>query len=156
MHDHEPKNYICPMCQIVRGEPTTRGSQHEDIIFANEQCTAFVAGKWWRAAPAHVIIIPNEHIENIYALPEIVGRAIFDASKRIAIALKETYACDGISLRQHNEPAGDQSVWHYHLHVFPRYEGKNLYATDEDAFWPTAEEKRPYVEKLERYLANKS
>jgi diadenosine tetraphosphate (Ap4A) HIT family hydrolase len=34
---------------------------------------------------------------------------------------------DGTSTRQHNEPAGNQDVWHYHEHVFPRYDGDELY-----------------------------
>ena len=152
MYNHEPKDYVCPLCQIARGEPTNHGDQEADVVLRNEFITAFVAGKWWRSNPGHVIIIPNEHIENIYDMPANVGHAIFDASKMIAQALKEAYGCDGISTRQHNEPAGNQDVWHYHLHVFPRYEGDNLYLNHADTFWPSSEEKRPYAEKLKRYF----
>jgi histidine triad (HIT) family protein len=44
--------------------------------------------------------------------------------------LRRAYACDGTSLRQHNEPAGNQDVWHHHVHVFPRFTGDELYRTD--------------------------
>ena len=37
--------------------------------------------------------------------------------------MKKAYKCDGITLRQNNEPAGDQHAFHYHLHIFPRYNG---------------------------------
>jgi len=37
--------------------------------------------------------------------------------------MKVAYQCDGIMLRQSNEPAGDQKIWHYHLHIIPRYVG---------------------------------
>jgi histidine triad (HIT) family protein len=43
--------------------------------------------------------------------------------------MKQVYDCDGVSTRQHNEPAGNQDVWHYHLHVTPRYHGDRFYET---------------------------
>lgn len=153
MYNHEPENYICPLCQIANGQPTERGNQEEDVIFRDEFITVFVAGKWWRSNPGHVIIVPNKHIENIYDMPEDLGHKIFDASKKIAIAFKEAYQCDGTSTRQHNEPAGNQDVWHYHLHIYPRYEGDNLYVNHKDAYWPSQEEKKPYVDKLKAYFA---
>lgn len=152
MYNHSPENYICPLCQIARGEVTAKGNQELSVIWRDKSVTVFIAGKWWRSNPGHVIVIPNEHIENIYDMPEEMGHIIFDASKKVAIALKETYKCDGVSTRQHNEPAGNQDVWHFHLHVFPRYEEDNLYLEHEDTYWPTQEEKQPYVDKLRAYL----
>lgn len=155
MYNHEPKNYICPLCQIAKREKTEKGSQEEAVIFRDEFITAFIAGKWWRSNPEHVVIIPNQHIENIYTIPEEIGHKIFDFSKKVAIALKKTYKSDGTSTRQHNEPAGNQDVWHYHLHVFPRYEGDNFYLNYKDTYWPTSEEKKPYVDKLKNYFSLK-
>ena len=152
MHNHQPANYICPLCQIANGQETERGNQKEAVFYQDEFLTAFVAGKWWRTNPGHVIIIPNSHIENIYDLPSDIGHKIFDLSKKVALALKETYACDGVSTRQHNEPAGNQDVWHFHLHVFPRYEQDNFYVNFPDYYWPSDEEKKPYVEKLKGYF----
>jgi histidine triad (HIT) family protein len=148
MYNHQPKNYICPLCQISKGEETTMGLQEDEVIFRDEFLTAFVAGKWWKSNPGHVIIIPNSHIENIYDMPEELGHKIFDLSKRVALALKAGYGCDGVSTRQHNEPAGNQDVWHYHLHVSPRYTGDNLYLNHENTYWPSREEKKPYADKL--------
>ncbi|HWP61162.1 MAG TPA: HIT family protein [Candidatus Paceibacterota bacterium] len=155
MHNHEPHDYTCPFCQIVAGEPTERGDQKDDIVLQDDRCTAFVAGKWWHKNPGHVLIVPNEHIENLYDMPNDVGHAIFDASKKIAHALKDVYGCEGVSTRQHNEPAGNQSVWHYHLHVFPRYKDDKLYTSYHDsAHWPTPEDRRAYAEKLKAYFEN--
>lgn len=152
MYNHQPKKYICPLCQIAKGEETDLGRQEDDVLFRDNLITVYVAGKWWRSNPGHVIIIPNKHIENIYSMPEKIGHRIFDFSKKVAIALKETYKCDGTSTRQHNEPAGNQDVWHYHLHIFPRYKGDNLYTNHEGTYWPTQEEKVPYVKKLKKYF----
>ena len=148
MYNHEPENYVCPLCQIANGQKTKLGSQEESVVFRDDAITVFIAGKWWRSNPGHVIIIPNQHLENIYDMPEEVGHTIFDFSKRVATALKKTYGCDGVSTRQHNEPSGNQDVWHFHLHVFPRYKGDNLYLNYKDTYWPTMEEKKPYADKL--------
>ena len=153
MFNHAPENYVCPLCQIAEGQPTNRGDQEQDVVIRNEFVTAFVAGKWWRSNPAHVVVIPNQHFENMYELPGEAGHAVFDISKKLAIALKEVYGCDGTSVRQHNEPAGNQDVWHYHMHVFPRYKGDNLYVNHKDTYWPTDEERLPYAEKLKKYFA---
>lgn len=153
MYSHKPENYVCPLCQIAKGQITEKGSQENDVFFRDDLITVFVAGKWWRSNPGHVIIIPNKHIENIYVMPLEIGHRITDFSKEVAIALKKTYSCDGVSTRQHNEPAGNQDVWHYHLHIFPRYENDNLYLNYKDSYWPAAEEKRPYSDKLKAYFA---
>ena len=54
-----------------------------------------------------------------------------------------------------NEPAGNQGVWHYHLHIFPRYDEDDLYNNHKDTYWPTEEEKQPYTDKLKNYLYKK-
>ena len=154
MYNHQPEKYTCPLCQISRGERTEKGNQEPSVIFRDRFITVFIAGKWWKSNPGHVIIIPNEHIENIYDMPEEIGHKIFDFSKKVAVALKETYKCDGVSTRQHNEPAGNQDVWHFHLHIFPRYKEDNLYINHKDTFWPTEEEIRPYSDKLKKYFNN--
>ena len=63
---------------------------------------------------------------------------------------KRLYKCDGVSSRQHNEPDGGQDVWHYHLHVFPRYKNDNLYAMSRTQ--TTAEERAVYAEKLKSHF----
>ena len=73
-------------------------------------------------------------------------------AKALALAMKEVYACDGVSTRQHNEPAGNQDVWHYHLHVTPRYTGDGFYASSR-ALMP-ADERAKHAQKLRAQLAN--
>jgi histidine triad (HIT) family protein len=155
MYNHEPQEYNCPLCQIAKGQDTERGNQEETVIYRDKTLTVFIAGKWWKTNPGHVIIIPNQHIENLYDMPEGIGHKIFDMSKQVAVALKKIYECDGTSTRQHNEPAGNQDVWHFHLHVFPRYKGDNLYINYANSYWPTMEEKKPYAEKLKKYFKSK-
>ena len=102
--------------------------------------------------PGHVLVIPNAHYENIYDLPVALGADIHACAKEIAFAMKAVYHCDGVSLRQHNEPAGGQDVWHYHLHVFPRYVGDNF---SRSGFVVTPEQTRAeYAARLRAYFKN--
>ena len=86
-------------------------------------------------------------------MPSPVGHTMFDLMRVTATALKETYRCDRTSGRQHNEPTGNQDVWHYHFHVFALYVGDNLYLNHADSYWLSAEQKRPYVERLRAYFS---
>lgn len=151
MYSHASDDYDCALCKIVRHDRSVY-TQPEDIVLQNEVVTAFIGSHWWPRNKGHVIIIPNEHIENLYVLPFDVGGHILAMARRIALAFKAVYHCDGTSTRQHNEPAGYQEVFHYHMHVFPRYEGDELYLATYDRYLTTPEERRPYAEKLRRYL----
>jgi histidine triad (HIT) family protein len=99
-----------------------------------------------------VLVVPNGHYENLYDLPSRYGHAISDLAREVAIAVRHTYGCDGTSVRQHNEPVGNQDVWHYHMHVFPRYAGDDLYLTRPERDFAPAEQRSPYADKLRVYF----
>lgn len=153
MHNHEPENYRCPLCAVVNSEegdfPYTKTA---DIVYRNNFVTAFIASHWWPKNKGHVIIIPNEHIENIYDISDDILSKIHILAKKLSIIMKDEYKCDGISTRQHNEPHGSQDVWHFHLHIFPRYEGDKLYLSDEQKYLSKPEERTPFAEKLKKHL----
>jgi hypothetical protein len=67
---------------------------------------AFVAPKWWPRNHGHVIVVPLAHVENIYAIDDDLLGAVYATVRRVAVALKNAYGCDGTSTRQHHEPAG--------------------------------------------------
>jgi histidine triad (HIT) family protein len=153
MYTHAPEEYDCPFCRLVRGGDTSVSSQ-EDVIYRDAEVTAFMAAGWWPNNRGHVLVVPNDHYENIYDLPPELGTPIQRVSRDVALAFKATYGCDGVSTRQHNEPHGMQDVWHYHVHVFPRYRDDHLYLTRREP--STAEGRHPYAEKLRAYLGNLS
>lgn len=127
-YSHTPKNYVCPFCRVGRGDfGEGVWAEPEHVVIRTNHVTAFVASHWWPNNPGHCLVIPNEHFENIYELPSGVAEHIHSAAREIAIAMKVGYGCDGTSTRQHNEPAGYQEVWHYHLHLFPRWIDDRLY-----------------------------
>ncbi len=130
MFNHEPENYICPFCSLIQGFKNEKVlSVPSDIIYHDDIVTAFIGSHQWPNNHGNVIIIPNEHFENIYDLPPQLNFNIYRLARSLAIVLKAAYQCDGISTRQHNEPAGNQDVWHYHVHVTPRYMDDNFYSS---------------------------
>ncbi len=150
---HNPHDYECPFCRIVSGgEKNNKGTKQRDIVYQNESVTAFIASKWWPNNKGHVLVVPNDHYENIYELPAEMAAEIHRAAQLISIGLKDTYNCDGISTRQHNEPAGNQDVWHYHLHVYPRYDGDDLYFTK--GYFTEPDDRIDYAERLRVWINN--
>jgi histidine triad (HIT) family protein len=130
MYNHAPENYICPFCLLIQGIKSEHVySIQSDIVYYDDAITALISSHQWPNNHGNVIIVPNEHFENIYDLPLRYAHDIHKMAKRLAIAMKMVYSCDGVSTRQHNEPAGNQDVWHYHLHVTPRYKNDNYYGT---------------------------
>jgi len=151
LYNHAPAEYECKFCLIAKGiERDDMLTKQSDVIYRDKHITAFICAGWWENNKGHVLIIPNRHFENIYELTDTYATHIHSFAKRVAIVFKQIYQCDGVSTRQHNEPAGNQDVWHYHLHVFPRYYGDNLYFMKRQP--TTVEERKPYADKLRSHF----
>jgi len=157
MYNHEPSNYRCPLCYLIKAvEGDFPQSKQADIFYQDQWVTGFIASSWWPNNPGHVIVIPNEHIENLYDMPDDVLAKVNSLSRDVAIALKKTYGCEGVSTRQHNEPVGQQEVWHFHLHVFPRYENDQLYLCSGKKKLSDPQERAVYAEKLRTYFRSQT
>jgi histidine triad (HIT) family protein len=151
MHKHAPTNYICPFCCLVQKiECDQNQLQGSDIVYQNGVVTAFMATRRWPNNQGHVLVIPNEHYENIYDLPLKVAAKIHENTKVIALAMKAAYSCDGITLRQQNEPAGGQRIWHYHIHIIPRYENDGFHTQEKKPF--PADQRATLAKKLRAAL----
>ena len=122
---HAPPGYDCPFCRYAAGEGNELiGPEH--IVESTAETLTFVAPRIWGRCEG-LLVIPKAHHENLYELPDELGTPLFRAMRRAALALKDAEGCDGTSTRQHNEPAGNQDLWHFHVHVFPRWTGDRLY-----------------------------
>ncbi|OGE73845.1 MAG: hypothetical protein A3I07_00575 [Candidatus Doudnabacteria bacterium RIFCSPLOWO2_02_FULL_42_9] len=121
MYNHEPENYTCPFCIYVSD------SKFKYLVYKDDYLSAFISSAMWPHNPGIVIIIPNKHIENIYDMPDSLLAETHILAKKLALAMKIAYRCHGVSIRQHNEPAGNQEVMHYHFQIIPRYNNDDLY-----------------------------
>ncbi len=153
VYSHAPKNYRCPFCDIARGiEEPNKLSMATDIVYHDELVTAIVASHQYPRNTPNMLIIPNAHYENIFELPPELAADIQRVAQQVAFALKRAYNCDGISTRQHNEPAGSQDVWHYHLHVTPRFKGDRFYHTIYEKAVMTVEARAEPAARVRKYL----
>jgi len=73
------------------------------------------------AAKGHSLIVPKQHYADIYELPsELAGEAM-KLAKRMATHMTTVLNCDGFNIMQNNGEVAGQTVFHYHLHLVPRY-----------------------------------
>lgn len=155
MFNHAPNNYKCPICIAFEGkENDDTLIRQSDIIYKDELITAFISSFFIGKNLGHIIIAPNEHFENIYDLPIHYSSRITEIAQKISIAIKKAYSADGITTLQNNEPAGNQHAFHYHFHVFPRYEDDDLYRNMMDKKSTTSEQRKSYADKLKAELSH--
>ena len=118
---HAPDDYQCPFCRLLSGDYLTAvGHRIEELVYEDEQVVVFPARHHKHGNKGNLLVVPRQHIENLYELPLHLAEPLLRATQLAAAGLRQVLGCDGISIRQHNEPAGGQDVWHYHIHVFPR------------------------------------
>ncbi len=153
MHTHMPSGYICPFCKVARGQHDGILTGACEVFYRDDMVTGFISAHFWKSNPGHALVIPNEPFGNIFSFPDEYALSVHRLARQIAIAMKLTYNCDGISTRQHNEPAGSQDVWHYHLHVFPRYENDKFYSCKK-YYLASETEKKVYADRLKNYFDN--
>ena len=77
------------------------------------------------ATRGHALILPKEHYANVIALPEEVTAKAFILAKKMAAKMMEVLHCDGVNVVQNNGEAAGQTVFHFHMHLIPRYENDN-------------------------------
>lgn len=120
-----PAGYECPFCHLAGS--LDESPRENAIILVEPRIFAFVPLHHYAGIRGNCLIVPRVHYENVLDIPDNLGEDFFRATRLIAGALQDAFACEGISTRQHNGPAGDQDVWHFHLHVFPRFRDDGLH-----------------------------
>ncbi|MGF9660207.1 HIT family protein [Pantoea agglomerans] len=137
---HEPAGYSCPFCRFLQGIFDERNLP-SDVIGVTDRAYARIAPKWWPGNPGAV-----------YDLSPEVGRGVWELTQQVAIGMRSSYDCEGTSIRQHNEPAGNQDVWHLHVHVFPRHADDRLYQRQDEARWVSPSDREPFALQLREAL----
>ncbi len=103
----------CIFCKIVKGEiPAAK-------VFENEHVLAFLDIS--QVTKGHTLVIPKVHKENLYELTPEIARNLFEVVPAIANALKREFNPIGLNILNNNGESAGQSVFHYHMHLLPRY-----------------------------------
>lgn len=88
-------------------------------------------------ADGHTLIIPKAQAENLFDLDPAMAEAVMRVGQRVALAVRQAFQPEGITLMQFNGAEAGQTVFHFHLHVIPRYAGQPLRAHGRDFADPT-------------------
>ena len=107
----------CIFCKLANGDIPTR-SIYEDEDFN-------VILDMSPATKGHSLILPKSHAKNLYELPDETAAKVMVLAKKLATEMTEKLGADGFNLVQNNNEIAGQTVFHFHLHLIPRYEGDN-------------------------------
>ncbi len=125
----------CVFCKIVAKQiPAT-------VVLEDEHTVAFM--DLGQVNPGHVLVAAKAHVENLYGLDDVNAAAVFRTVARVARAIRDAFAPQGLSVYQANGRPAGQTVFHFHVHLVPRHEGDGMALT-----WPV---KNPSRENLEHY-----
>ncbi|MFT8870722.1 MAG: HIT family protein [Sporolactobacillus sp.] len=103
----------CIFCKIINGDiPSAKVYEDEDVY-------AFL--DIGQVTKGHTLVIPKKHIENIFELDADTAAKLYRVVPSIARALKETFHPVGLNVLNSNGKLAGQSVFHYHIHLIPRY-----------------------------------
>lgn len=120
------KDDACIFCKLANGE-IPAATLYEDDEFR-------VILDLGPATKGHALILPKEHFRNLYEIDEELAGRAFKLAKRMVVKLTEVLGCDGYNIVQNNEEVAGQTVFHFHMHLIPRYEGD-----DAEFGWKTHE-----------------
>ena len=108
------KDNNCIFCKIAAGEIPSK-TIYEDDTFR-------VILDLGPATKGHALILPKNHYANLYELPEETAGDVMKLAKKMATIMTEKLGCQGFNLMQNNGETAGQTVFHFHMHLIPRYE----------------------------------
>ena len=114
--NHTDRQAECTFCQIIERQIPAYVIDEDDAVIV------------FLSLDGHPLVVPKKHIPDIYAMSDDIGARVIAKTIKIAKAVKRALQCDGIYLTQANEPAAGQDVFHFHLHVYPCWKGKEVEA----------------------------
>ncbi|MDE6209055.1 MAG: HIT family protein [Lachnospiraceae bacterium] len=103
----------CIFCKISAGEIPSYTIYEDNKFKAIFDLSPVTRG--------HAIILPKEHFRNIFELDDEFAKEALFVAKKVATAMKEVLNCDGFNILQNNEEIAGQTVFHFHIHLIPRY-----------------------------------
>jgi histidine triad (HIT) family protein len=101
----------CVFCQIIRKESPA------NYVYEDDRVVAFLTNR--PVNEGHTLVVPKRHYENIYEMPEEEIAYLYKIVKRVAVAVRDSMAADGIRVVQNNGSAAGQVIFHFHVHVIP-------------------------------------
>jgi histidine triad (HIT) family protein len=112
---HDPD---CIFCKVLDGEIPA------ELVDEDEHTVSFMDINPWTRG--HALSIPRNHVRNLWEIGEDDLRHTMLAAQRLALMVRDRLDCDGVNLINSTEAPAWQTIFHFHVHVIPRYEGDPL------------------------------
>jgi histidine triad (HIT) family protein len=109
----------CIFCQIMAHKAPA------EFVYEDDHVVAFM--DIYPATRGHCLIVPRPHVRNLYDVEPDMAVAVMNVAVRLAPALRDVTHADGMNLWQSSESAAGQVVFHFHMHLLPRYAGDGLH-----------------------------
>jgi len=107
----------CIFCKIIEGDIPSYKIYEDDVVYAFLDIT--------QATKGHTLIVPKKHVKNVYELSDDLASEVFKRVPHIAKALKKAFKPIGLNIINNNDQP-HQSVFHFHIHLIPRYEDDGM------------------------------
>ena len=112
------KDNNCIFCKIANGEIPS------SCLYEDEKVRVILDIS--PASKGHALILPKEHYANLYEIDEDMLKHVILIAKKMAVKMKEALGVEGINILQNNGEIAGQTVFHYHMHIVPRYNDDNV------------------------------
>lgn len=130
----------CIFCEIVDKKIPAK------VVYENNRILAFLDIN--PISKGHTLVIPKQHSSDIFDISEEDLKELIVTTKKIAEAMKKSLRADGINIIHASKEAAQQSVFHFHLHLVPRYKDDGMNA------WPKSDYKEKDFEKVGEDIKN--
>lgn len=129
----------CIFCKIANGEVSSK-TLYEDDYFR-------VILDLGPATRGHALILPKEHYADLYELPEELAGEAMKLAKKMVTKMTERLGCEGFNLIQNNGDMAGQTVFHFHMHMIPRYQ-----ADGQKIGWRPGEPTQEELEEIQNLI----
>jgi Diadenosine tetraphosphate (Ap4A) hydrolase and other HIT family hydrolases len=103
----------CVFCKIAKGDIPSK------VLYEDDEFKVIL--DLGPATKGHALILPKNHYRNLYEIPDEAAGKVMLLAKKMALHMTEKLNCDGFNLVQNNGEAAGQTVFHFHMHLIPRY-----------------------------------
>lgn len=134
------KDNNCIFCKIANGEIPSK-TLYEDDKFR-------VILDLGPATRGHALILPKDHYKNIYVIPDEMAADAMILAKKMAIKMTQALHADGFNIVQNNNEIAGQTVFHFHIHLIPRYEGDG-----QNINWVPGEMSQEELEEIKKQIS---
>lgn len=115
------KDSNCIFCKIANGEIPSASLYEDEKVKVILDISP--------ASKGHALILPKEHYKNLYEISDDMASHVMMTAKKMAKKMKEELGLEGLNILQNNGEIAGQTVFHYHMHLIPRYSQDNVRVT---------------------------